>query len=120
MVSRYAVLKPRVVLRPFRGVVRVTGGQMGWLRRAAQRMIRVMKPATACGGAVVPWDGQRRGAVLDGGWTMAGRPGVGQRSRAAHLARRLPVDVGEAFSESGAAMGQEPNTAGSRARRPKF
>lgn len=83
-------------------------------------MIRIMQPTTACGGAVIPWDGQRRWAVLDGGWTMAGRPGVGQRSRAAHLARRLPVDVSEAFGESSAAMGQEPNTAGSRARRPKF
>jgi len=44
----------------------------------------------------------------------------GQRSRAAHLARRLAVDVGEALGEGGAAMRQEPDPAGPGARRPKF
>jgi len=44
----------------------------------------------------------------------------GQRPRAAHLARRLAIDVGEALGESGAAVRQEPNPAGPGARRPKF
>ncbi|KYN17452.1 hypothetical protein ALC57_10244 [Trachymyrmex cornetzi] len=42
----------------------------------------------------------------------------GQRPRAAHLARRLTVDVGEALGEGGAAMRQEPNSTGPGARRP--
>jgi len=42
----------------------------------------------------------------------------GQRPRAAHLARCLTVDVGEALGEGGAAMRQEPNSTGPGARRP--
>ncbi|KYQ55924.1 hypothetical protein ALC60_05206 [Trachymyrmex zeteki] len=44
----------------------------------------------------------------------------GQRPRAAHLARRLTVDIGEALGEGGAAVRQEPNSTGPGARRPKF
>lgn len=45
----------------------------------------------------------------------------GQRSRAAHLARRFAVDVGEALGKGGAAMvRQEPDPTGPGARRPKF
>jgi len=44
----------------------------------------------------------------------------GQRPRAAHLARRLAVDVGEALGEGGAAVRQEPDSTGPGARRPKF
>lgn len=120
MSTGYAVLKPRVVLRPFRRVLGVAGRQMGRLLRTAQRMIGVMQ-SSACRRAIIASDAQWRGAVLyGGGRTVPGRAGIGQRTRTAHLTRCFPVDVGEAFSYSSVAMGQEPNTAGSGARRPEF
>lgn len=106
MVSRYPVLQARLV------ALVVPGG----LRGSAQGVIRVVQ-SDAGGRAIIARDAQWRGAVLH---TVPGGAGVGQRSRTAHLSRRLPVDVGEAFGQSGAAMGQKPYAAGSWARCPKF
>jgi len=44
----------------------------------------------------------------------------GQRPRAAHLARRLAVDVSEALGEGGTTVWQKPDPTGPGARRPKF
>lgn len=121
VMSRHTVLIPRLVLRPLGGALSVATGQVWRLRCATQRVIRVMQSAGADSGAVVASDAERRRSVLDGTVRTVSGPGrIGQRSRTTHLSRRLAVDVGEAFSKSSAAMGQEPNTAGSRARCPKF
>lgn len=120
VVSWYAVLNPRVVLSPLGEVLGVAGGQMGRLRCAAEGVIRVVQSA-ASRGAIIASDAQWRRAVLHrAGRAVTGYTGVGQRSRTTHLPHRLTVDVGEAFGESSAVVGQEPNASGSRARRPKF
>lgn len=97
-----------------------------------QRMTGIMWPATGGRDPVNRCSVQRRSVVDDASTTStststSSSPAVtrrivrdGQRPRAAHLTRRLAIDVGKALSESGTAMWQKPDPAGPRARCPKF
>lgn len=126
--------------RRFQGahpVVRIPGGQLRLrVRRSAQRMTGIMGSCTTGRDPVDRRGTQRRRAIVRDTSTpstsahsrsatsssaMTGRVvRDGQRSRAAHLARRLAVDVGEALGEGGAAVWQEPDPTGPGARCPKF
>lgn len=119
-------------------VVRFSGRELRlWMRRSTQGVTGVMGSRRAGRDSVDRRGVQRRRAIIHDAPT-ASRSATssfssssssavtgsivrdGQRSRAAHLARRLAVDVGEALGEGGAAMRQEPDPAGPGARRPKF
>lgn len=81
-------------------------------RRCVQRCCAVVRDTS---------DPSSRSATASSSSAVTGRVvRDGQRPRAAHLARRFAIDVGEALGEGGAAVRQEPDPAGPGARRPKF
>lgn len=120
-------------------IVRFSGREL-WLRmrRSTQGVTGVMGSRSAGRDPVDRCGAQWRRAIIHDAPTASSRSVTssfssssssavtgsivrdGQRSRAAHLARRLAVDVGKALGEGGAAVWQKPDPAGPGARRPKF
>jgi len=112
-------------------VLRVPSGEL-WLRmrRTAQGVIGVMRSHAGGREPVDRRGAQRRRAVvhdISDPYSPTSPSAVaghvirdGQRPRAAHLARRLAVDVSEALGEGGTAVRQKPDPTGPGARRPKF
>lgn len=117
-------------------IVRVSGGELRLrMRRTTQGVTGVMGSRAARRDPVDRRCAQRCCAVIhdtsdpsprsatatSSSSAMTGRViRDGQRPRAAHLARRFAIDVGEALGEGGAAVRQEPDPTGPGARRPKF
>lgn len=115
-------------------IIRFSGGELRLrMRRTAQGMTGVMRSRAARRDPVDRRCAQRCCAVVhdtsdpSSATTTSSSSAVtgrvvrdGQRPRAAHLARRLAIDVGEALGEGGAAVRQEPDPTGPGARRPKF
>lgn len=131
--GRDSVLKSRLE-SPY-PIVRVSSGELRLrMRRTAQGVTGVMGSRAARRDPVDRGCAQRccavvhdtsepssRSATAASSSAMTGRViRDGQRPRAAHLARRFAVHVGEALGEGGAAVRQEPDPAGPGARRPKF
>lgn len=120
-------------------IVRLSGGELRLrVRRTAQRVTGVMGSRAARRDSVDRRCAQRRCTIVhhasdpsspSATSSSSSSPSSavtgrvvrdGQRSRAAHLARRFAVDVGEALGKSGAAVRQEPDPTGPGARCPKF